>query len=286
MFTLKVENKDDQILLLTQNESNYQVVDVEGLEPPKATLSTNAVAGMDGQKFKSSKLEMRNLVLTIKINGDIETNRIHLYNYFGTGKWCKIYYSNESRNVFIEGYVETIECPLFTMNQQMQISIVCPDPYFKSMQIIYADISKVFANFEFPFEIEAEGIEFSSTDMNRVTTILNNGESDTGLLITITALDHILNAGITIYDVDTNEFIKLWLSVDAGDVIIINTNKGSKSVKRIRNGVETNIINYLDSGSTWLQLRTGINKFTYTTQYENDDLLKIEFKSNLLYEGV
>lgn len=286
MFTLKVENKNNQTLSLTQNESNYQVVDVEGLEPPKATLSTNAVAGMDGQKFKSSKLEMRNLVLTIKINGDIETNRIHLYNYFGTGKWCKIYYSNESRNVFIEGYVETIECPLFTMNQQMQISIVCPDPYFKSMQIIYADISKVFANFEFPFEIEAEGIEFSSTDMGRITSILNNGESETGLIITITALDHLLNPAITIYNVDTGEYLKLYMSVDEGDVIVINTNKGSKSIKRIRNGVTSNIINNLDGASTWLQLKTGLNKFTYSTAYDNDDLLKIEFQSNLLFEGV
>lgn len=286
MFTLKVENKNNQLITLTQNESDYQVVDIEGLNPPKANIYTNAVASIDGEKFKSSKLEMRNIVLTLKINGDIEANRLHLYNYFATGKWCKIYYSNETRNVFIEGYCETIECPLFTMNQQMQISIVCPDPYFKSMLEIYADISKVFSNFEFPFDIAEEGIEFSVADMNRVTTILNNGESDTGLLITITALEHILNAGITIYDVDTTDFMKLWLSVDAGDVIIINTNKGSKSVKRIRNGVESNIVNNLDGNSTWLQLKTGINKFTYTTQNENDDLLKIELKSNLLYEGV
>lgn len=284
MFTLKVENKLEQILTLTQNESNYQVVNVDGLNPPKAELFTNAVAGMDGSKFKDSRLQVRNLVLTIKINGDAEQNRIHLYEYFRTGVWCKIYYSNGTRSVFIEGYCETIECPLFTINQQMQISIVCPDPYFKSLLTIYADISKQFPNFEFPFDIEEEGIEFSLLDMDRETVVTNGGEISSGLIITLTAVNGNVAYPI-IYNVNTGEHLLINLVMQEGDVVVINTNKGSKSVKKISNGIETNVINSFMAGSTWFQLPVGSTVFTYQATY-NDAGLKVEFESNLLYEGV
>lgn len=284
MFTLKVENTDNQILTLTQNESNYQVVNVEGLNPPKAKINTSAIANMDGERFKSSKLEMRNIVLTIRVNGCVEENRLNLYGFFRTGQWCKIYYSNANRNVFIEGYCETIETNLFTLNQQMQISIICPDPYLKSMRTIHADISKVFGNFEFPFDIEAEGIEFASYDAGRETLIVNAGEIENGIRITMTAIGGNVTNPI-IYNSITYEHLKLNMTINAGDVVVIDTRKGQKSVKKISNAVETNIINLIDDGSAWLKLKVGSNKFTYSAN-TNEEKLRVEFESNLLYEGV
>lgn len=284
MFTLKVETKAGQVLTLTQDESNYQVINVEGLNPPEAEINTNPIANMDGEKFKSSKLQMRNLVLTIKVNGDAEANRLHLYEYFGTGKWCKIYYSNSSRSVFIEGYCETIDCPLFTNNQQMQISIVCPDPYFKSLLKIYSDISKQFPNFQFPFAIEEAGIEFSILDLDREVIVTNAGEAATGMIITLTVRSGNV-AYPVIYNVDTGEYLRLNVVLHEGEVAIVNTKQGTKSIIKISNAIETNIINSFDSGSTWLQLATGPNKFTYTAEY-NPEGLKVEIESNLLYEGV
>ena len=283
MFTLKVENRNSQVLTLTQNESRYQVINIDGLNPPEAEIYTNAVANMDGEKFKSAKLQMRNVVLTIKINGDAETNRLQLYEYFATGRWCKIYYENSSRKVFIEGYCETIECPLFTINQEMQISIVCPDPYFKSLQMIYADISKVFANFEFPFDIDENGIEMSIVDIGREVMVLNNGEIATGANITLTAGGEISNP--IIYNVETGAFFKLNTTMQTGDIIVISTTKGHKSVHKISNGIKTNAINFVANGSTWFQLEVGNNKYTYTADV-NEELLKVEIEANLLYEGV
>lgn len=231
MFTLKVENTSNQTLILTQNESNYQVVKVDGLNPPKANIYTSEIANMDGGKFKSSKLEMRNIVLTLKINGDVEANRVHLYEYFKTGAWCKIYYSNDTRNVFIEGYVETVETDLFVINQEIQISIVCPNPYFKSLRAIYADISKVFGAFEFPFEIDKNGIEFSRYDANRETVIVNAGEFSNGVKITLTASGGNVENPV-IYNTETYEYLKLNMTINEGEIVVISTTKGSKSVKK------------------------------------------------------
>lgn len=283
MFTLKVENKSGQVLKLTQDESNYQVIGIDGLEPPKSNIFTNPIANMQGEKFKSSKLEMRNVVLTVKVNGDAEQNRLNLYSYFGTGKWCKIFYKNGLRDVYIEGYCETIDCPLFTINQEMQISIICPDPYLKSVETIIVDISKVLAAFTFPFSIAEEGVPFSNFIPNRKTVIENTGEADTGLIITLIApVDGIVNP--TIYDADTGEYMRIETIMNTGDEIIIDTNKGQKSIVKMVDGDELNIINSLSGSSSWLSLDVGTNNFTYEAD-ENDDKLFVTFEYYHQYEG-
>ena len=67
------------------------------------------MANFDGGKYNSGQLEMRNLVLTVKIYPEIETNRINLYKYFPSKKIVRIYYQNETRDVYIDGMVETVE---------------------------------------------------------------------------------------------------------------------------------------------------------------------------------
>lgn len=156
MFTLKIENIKNNILELTQNESDFQIVNISGLNPSNAQINRSTVAGLDGSRFNSSKLEERNIVITLKLNGDIAQNRIRLYSYFNTKQWCKLYYQNELRNVYIEGWVETVEVDLFTNSETMQISIVCPNPYFKALDEIITDVSKVIEMFTFPFAIDLE----------------------------------------------------------------------------------------------------------------------------------
>ena len=46
-----------------------------------------------------------------------------------------------------------------------------------------------------------------------------------------------------------------------GDVITVTTKTGSKTVTLTRNGVDSNILNRLVSGSTWLTLKEGTNIF-------------------------
>ena len=99
MYILKVENITNNVLTLTQRESDFQVLQIDGLNPPNAQINRSTVAGLDGSKFNSSKLNERNIVITIKLNGDIEKNRLYLYSFFNTKRWCKIYYKNESLDV-------------------------------------------------------------------------------------------------------------------------------------------------------------------------------------------
>lgn len=284
MFTLEVENRNGAKLKLTQNENNYQIVNVSGLTPPKAKIVTTTVANMDGAKFKSSKIETRNIVLQIHVKGEVEKNRIALYDFLDVGQLCKIYYTNGSRKVYIEGYCETPDGDLFTNKQILQFSILCAEPFWKDLNLMFVDISYSLGLFEFPFAIDSEGIEFENYVEKRETNVINAGEVPCGAIITLTAKSNYITNPI-IYKVATGEYLKLNTTMNLNDVIVINTNKGQKGIYKIVGNEKVNIIGVLETGSTWFQLDKGSNVFTFESE-ENADNLKVVFEFNNLFKGV
>lgn len=286
MFTAKIENASGQSLTLSQNEQDYQIISITGLNPAPAQINTTEIAGLDGAKFNSSKLNTRNIVITLKLNGDVEANRLTLYQMFRTKEQCTFYYQTESRNVFIQGYVETVEVDLFSQSELMQISIICPYPYFKSMATIVTDISDRASAFVFPFSINiGEPIPFSIYVENRETGVVNDSESETGVMIQIDVLDSVNN--IQIKNTNTEEAITLQYAFLEGDKITINTQKGSKSVQLTREGVISNIFSSLQQGSVFFQLQPGVNPFTYLVDNgANDDDVFITFNYSNSYRGV
>ncbi|MCQ2059799.1 MAG: phage tail family protein [Bacteroidaceae bacterium] len=294
MYTLKIENKSGEVLTLTQNEKEYQVISVTGLNPVPAILQTSTIAGMDGVKFNSAKLNPRNIVITLRLNDDVERNRLQLYHYFKSKQYCKIYFHTECRNVFAEGYVENIECDLFTISEQMQISIVCPDPYFYSVAESVKTVSDVNPLFEFAFAFGAEGvtnptitdpaIEFSTYNKSQTIAIVNSGEEETGVIAEIRFTGDVSNPYI--YDIRTEEVMRVNTDFEFGDVLTINTNQGNKSVTITRNGESpSNGIRYLDKVSEWLQLSTGDNCFGYGAESGADDM-ELTFRFRTKYEAV
>lgn len=286
MFTLSIENENGQKIQLSQNESNYQVTNIDGLNPTKANINTNKVVNMDGAMFKSSKLDMRNIVITLKVKGDIEKNRINLYQIFNVGKKSKLYYSNETRSIWVECYCENIITNLFSQTEEMQISLICPSPFLSNIEKAVSDLSKVVKKFSFPFSLPAEGSVLSGIDLDKTTTILNSGEGETGLIITIYSRGEEVENPI-IFNAGTGEAFKLETVLNDSDFIVVNTNKGNKSVIKYSNGTEENLLSKVTPDSVWLQLKQGYQNFTYTTQNKNKDyLLTVSFEYNIVYEGV
>lgn len=286
MFTCKIKNEKNNIFTLTQIESNFQVISITGLNPPNAQINRSTVVGIDGSKYNSSKLEERNIVITLKINGDVEANRLFLYRFFPTKEWCQFYYKNNSRDVYIEGYVETVECDLFTSDEYMQISIICPDPYFKALNTIVNDISKSLSAFKFPFSINVdEPIPFSTINLERITTVDNESETKTGLIITANFSNAV--SKLEIKNTVTGENLIINYNFIEDDILTINTNKGNKSITLIRNNTEYNLIPYLKKGSTFFQLDLGDNNFSYLADNGNsDENVNIIFTHNTIYRGV
>lgn len=287
MFEAKIENSSGNVLTLTGNEPVYQLINITGLNPPNAQINTTTIVGLDGAVFNSSKLQTRNLVLTIKINGNIEQNRLLLYSYFKTKDWCKFYYSNNTLDVSIEGYVETVECDLFTNSETAQISILCPYPYFRSISEVIEDSSNVLKRFVFPFSINInDPIVISTLEDNGGIAVYNSSESETGVVVYIDFLDSA--SSVEIKNVITGDDFEIDYSFLANDTVIINTNKGKKSITLLRNGIISNLFSALQSGSVFFQLSPGVNNFEYLVSgsLANNDDITITFKYYNIYRGV
>lgn len=286
MYTAKIQNSNGEILTLTGNEANYQIVSITGLNPPEAQINVTNIAGLDGARFNSSKLATRNLVITLRLNNKVEENRHLLYMYFRTKEACTFYYQNNTVDVFIKGYVDSVECNLFSNGELMQISIICPSPYFASLEKIVTDISNEISAFHFPFSINlGEPIPFSIYEQNRTTNVYNGSQAETGTIIQIDIISAV-NA-IKIINIVTGEYIDLNYTFLAGDRITINTNKGEKSVSLLRDAVVSNIFTAVQIGSTFFQLAVGDNLFNFQVDGGfSDDFVYIVFMFNYLYRGV
>lgn len=286
MFSLKVENAKGAILELTNDETNFQVTNVEGLTPPNATINTSDFANGDGSSFNSSKIPNREIVITVYINGDVQTNRLTLYKYFRSKNWCKIYYKDDQRDVYIEGYVQTMEAPIFTQKQVAQISILCPDPYFKDVETIVQSISKALKKFTFPFSINInEPIPFSEFELEKVTNVINESESETGFISNVSFMGKVDK--LEIRNVDTGENFIIDYNFIANDKLVINCNRGSKSAILTRDATEYNLIPYVRSGSIFFQLGVGDNNFSFLADEGVSDMsVDIQFYYYKVYLGV
>lgn len=282
MYSLRVENNRGEVLDLTNSE-NYTVFKITGLNPPNATINSSVNATTDGSSVNSTRIESRNIVIYMTIDGEIEANRINLYKYFPIKKSVKLYFSNESRAVSIEGVVEIIECDLFTNRQVAQISIICPKPYFKAVDELISYFADIIGLFEFPFSIPEVGMEFSIISNNIRKSIINTGDVETGTVIQIFAMGTVVNP--VIYDVLKQTHFKLNMTLQASDLVVINTNIGEKSVTLIRNGVSSNVIGYMAQDNDWFKLEAGDNVFTYDAD-SGTPYLQITFITDVLYGGV
>ncbi len=282
MFTLKIENKRGETITLSNN-GNYAIVGIDGLASTSATINTANTGLIDGAMFNSSRVNMRNIVLTVAINGDAERNRIELYKYFKIKQYCKMYYQNGIRNVYIEGFVETIETNLFTQAQTVQISIICPHPYFSALATIHSDVSRVVSTFSFPFSLSKTGKEFSYIQNDYIATVTNKGDVECGIKAVLTAKGRVVNP--IIYNAETGGSFGVKVTMGNSDQLIINTHDGEKSVSFIQNGVETNYINHIMANPEWFTLLAGDNIFTYTAESGVDDL-SIYFVHQSKYMGV
>lgn len=281
MPKLIVENERGERLQLSQN-TNYLITSIEGLDPPSANVSIAENANFDGGTEKNSRLNTRNIVLTIAIQYPVEANRIALYKYFQAKKRCTLYFSNGARSIRTTGVIESFDCSAWSRKQIAQISILCPNPYLIDTEQQEVSFSVIDSLFEFPFSIPALGIEFSRMEYDQEETIIA-GDIETGMSIRFIAVGAATNP--TLYNTETLESLKVNISLERGDVLRINTTKGQKSITCTHEGVTTNVINDLEPGSTWLQLQAGENKLLYTADTNPENLI-VNIDYSNLYEGV
>ncbi len=289
--SVKVTNyRGDSILLDLANpwETGFAVTSLTGIGPNKTDINTVEIATQDGVIFNSARTGSRNIVMKIQFVGDdIEACRRKSYRYFPVKQRLTMEFTTDTRKSTISGYVESNEVSIWSKNETAQISIICPDPYFKAVGSDNAAIAFYghAPAFEFPFENEdgTASLETGSIATSSQANLLYAGDADTGVIFNIHATGDAKN--ITLYNLDYNETMVLNVTMVAGDDLVVNTCAGQKSVTLIHEGTPTNILNKLDKNPTWFKVRAGDNTFAYAVE-EGLDNLTLTAKCITLYEGL
>lgn len=289
--TVKVTNYRGEILTLdlaNPYDSGLAVTDIDGIGPEKATINTVEIATNDGSMFNSARIESRNIVLSLRFVGtNIEECRRLTYKFFPLKKTLTFEVITDERQAAITGYVESNEPDIFSKTESTKISIVCPDPYFKSSP--NSNVTVVFYGeeplFEFPFENEGDEPQLELGRINRVTeaNVPYDGDSEVGAIFTVHALGPAKN--VRIDNLDTREYMIINIDLETGDDLVISTVTGSKSIRRLRNGAYTNVLNSLDRKSSWFKLAKGDNAFAYQAE-EGLTNLRFDVSHTILYEGI
>ena len=286
MYSLILENKDGLQLEFNSIGANYNITNAQGLSPAKATINTNTAALIDGATFNSAKVNMRSINLAFTIEYPVEANRLNVYKVLRAKDPITLYYKSNLLDVYIKGYVESIDIGHFDVKQKATVAILCPFPYFSSAQAVINELTSIINMFHFPFynPVGANEIVFGEIDTQAKAEVVNNGGIETGLIFELYALDTIVNPKI--FNYMTSEFIGLNFTMQTGDLIVINTMQGQKSITLIRDAVETNIFNSLQKGSTWLQLASNGSVFVYEVESGQLERLEVDIQHNDLFEGV
>lgn len=257
-YTLILENEKGQQIDLSKTANRFMFSKITGLNPPAGTISTSRYAGMDGSYLNNAFIEKRNVVISFEMRGfGVEKRRHELYKVVKPSRYIKIYYKTANISVYAEGIVETCEIENFEMLTKGQISIICPDIYWYSTETQIAEYSQILGAFHFIFPDDDNPFPLGKYNTQNMMTVVNDGD-EVGFTLEISGGPA---TNPTLYNAETDEYMQIQGEIQNGDKITITTKTGNKTVTLEREGMTTNIINRLVSGSTWLTLREGLNRF-------------------------
>lgn len=306
--TVTVTNPKGEALVLeltNPEKSGLIVKSIEGLGPPKANINGQELATSDGMYYSSARANTRQIIFNLVMfertddsqygRLSIEESRHLTYRYFPLKKEITIRIATDTRSLYCKGYVESNDPDIFSQNESAVISVVCPDPWFYTDGGDKTIFSGVRSIFEFPFSNESlvSGlIEFSEIWLNTLAILNYKGDVDTGVIITIHALDAAEN--IHIYNVDTGEEMTIDTSkireltgtdLMSRDDIVISTVRGDRYCKLLRNGEYTNLIGAISKDSDWFQITAGNNGFGFTAD-SGEGNLSVSFSYHNAYVGI
>jgi len=250
-LTISVVNPPTDQLLLLRN--------ITGIEPTPANINSKGYGVLDGEFFVNARVGKRNIVATFGLNTSggitsVSTARTLIYGYMMTkGQVHLTFMSDDHVPVDIWGYVETLTPTRFSDDPEMQVSIICPKPYFLA-----------------PSRKEVAGDAGLDPDQ---TVIDNDGNLSTGIQFVLDMAEEdyvgsvILETRIAgptgpVYQTFSlyentylSGFSKFWLG----------TEQGNKYVEAHEGSDVVNMLGKMDPGSWWMFLVQGRNWFRVRT---------------------
>ena len=167
----------------------------------------------------------------------------NLYNYLLPKAQIQIgFWIDGTLSRITQGVVETFQNSAFSADPEVDVSIICFDPDF--------------------YETAPESVSGSTVSSTTTQTVSYAGTSDAGVILTLDV--NATMSGFTIYntrpDSQVQEF-DVTASLLSGDVVIVTSIAGFKSIILDRSGLKTSLLYAVDPTSDWISLMKGSNLF-------------------------
>lgn len=205
---------------------------VTGLNPPDPTLFIGEYA-RDGGFYQGRRVGARNVVLTMDLNPNpalgetIRGLREILYKTFMDPQVDADYirlvlHDDDNQQRYLVGYAEKFETEIFDIETMAQVSIICPDPYIRDQVETVLEHPTGWITVPFTYTGTAETgfeVEIEVTSDTPTITFENNGRT---MVIDYAFVD--------------------------GDYIYINTNRGSRDLRRATSAAVSAVVT---ANPTW-----------------------------------
>jgi phage-related protein len=162
------------------DDENYSLIAISGLQPPKATIQLGSLPGVDGSMHLHSKVEQRTINLTLQILGDGESNRRKLAQIFKIKQMGTLRLELSNQKVRIDAIVESVEVLPMSWPMRALITLICPQPYFEDEQSIQLELASIDQLFQFPLSLNQEGQAIGNLSPSTAINAYNSGDMDIG----------------------------------------------------------------------------------------------------------
>lgn len=242
--------------------------DAVGLSDVHATVNTVRAIGQHGSAFASSQIDEREITIKgiLKTVGNLNKSllRRKLAHVLDPASPGRLTYVLDSFRRRIDCRAE--QAPVITPGRVADgftVDLRCPSPFWEDTVSSSQGLSGFTKYWEFAWEIPEAGFEFGLREENVFVEVQNSGDTASGMLIEFTSGGAV--SGPQLLNSTTGEFFKLNLDMEPGDRVQISTFYDRKTAILIRDNVATNVFQYVDPGSSWMQLPIGSSWFLITS---------------------
>jgi hypothetical protein len=250
---------------------------VGGVGDSQSVITTFKAPDQDGAFYIDSALEMRNVTIEGRILAPTKDEayryRQQLLHVFVPDQKGTLVYRDRQISCYVEeaGFSESgfARAPAFF------ISLICPSPFFETINEIITTLAVWEGMTVFPLEIVSPGIKLGEWQSSQIIAIENEGDVPSGCEIIFQANGDISNPelrNVTDSDPANQPFVRVNVNLRTGDELHIYTHYAGKRVVLYTGGDTVNAFPYIDVASTFLQIAPGENKLRYDATGSLDDL--------------
>lgn len=275
------------------HDSVYHTNEVSGLSDIRNAIYSINSMGQDGDTYLGNRIQSREIEIVGSIatrnKDETVTLRRRLNHVLNPQIGATLTYIYGDFKRVIDCRVDN--APVYSRKaifQDYTVQLVCHNPFWREEAESKTDIASWIGGFEFPeplgLEIPMEeGWEIGYREPSLIVNVYNGGDVKSGVRIDFRALGTVVNPSLL--NIDTQEFIKVNYTLEAGDVLSVSTYYGQKEVFLKTGGQTIDAFRYLDPDSSYIQLEVGDNLFRYDAG-SNVEGLEVSIYHNNQYLGV